>query len=264
MGVGARTRGDPVILAFDTSTALTSVAVVDAGDVVAERLELDARRHAEVLAPLLESILAETRVDRASISAIACGVGPGPYTGLRVGIATARALGLAWDRPVLGLCSLDALAAAAAGTATTAFAVASDARRREVYWAAYGQDGTRVLGPLVSRPGDIDNRFRSGPWFGQGAVDHRSDLGPVLVDTAEALSALRFPHASWIARCVEDLLHVDEPSSTPGLELSAHGGDGSATAEALAGLALLPPVPLYLRRPDAAEAAHRSASGGVT
>ena len=244
-----------MIVAFDTSTALTSVALVDAGEVVAERLELDARRHAEVLAPMLESILVETGLDRTKVSAVACGVGPGPYTGLRVGIATARALALAWNRPVVGLCSLDAIAAAAALDELGPFAVASDARRREVYWAAYAQDGPRTLGPLVSRPGDIDERYRSGLWVGQGAVDHRSDLGTVLVDEADAVAGVRFPRASWIARCVEVLLDRGPLASSSSLELSAHGGDGSATASALVSRRLLAPEPLYLRRPDAVASA---------
>ena len=98
-----------MILAFDTSTALTSVAVIDAGQVVSERVHLDARRHAEVLAPMLSDVL--PGLDRYGVTAVACGVGPGPYTGLRVGIASALAMGAAWSIPVHGLCSLDALAA---------------------------------------------------------------------------------------------------------------------------------------------------------
>ena len=92
-----------MILAFDTSSALTSVAVVDGDEVVAEASHLDARRHAEVMSPLLVTVIAG--IDRARIDAIACGVGPGPYTGLRVGIATALAVGLAWEIPVHGICS---------------------------------------------------------------------------------------------------------------------------------------------------------------
>ena len=145
-----------MILAVDTSSALTSVAVVDGQRVVVEASHLDARRHAEVLAPLLADVVAG--IDPASIDAIACGVGPGPYTGLRVGIATALAVGVAWQVPVHGICSLDAVAAAALDHVPRAdgLSVALDARRKEVYWARYSADGQRLEGPRVAAPDAID------------------------------------------------------------------------------------------------------------
>src|SRR4051812_8093856 len=108
MGMGDRRLALPVILAIDTSTELTSVAVVDQATVIGERSHLDARQHAEVLAPMVRDLLADSATAPGDIHAIAVGVGPGPYTGLRVGIATAQALGQAWRVPVHGLCSLDA------------------------------------------------------------------------------------------------------------------------------------------------------------
>lgn len=211
-----------MILAIDTSTALTSVAVVDA-QLVIERAHEDARRHAEVVAPLLAEVIAQ--IDVADVRLIACGVGPGPYTGLRVGIATAIALGVAWGIPVVGVCSLDALAAQAQATRAEEVTVASDARRSEAYWARYSAAGDRVEGPRVSPRADVP-----------------VDLGQ--------------PRAEWIARVAAR--HADAAVATAALRadvaelpLDAHGQDTGASAAALAGAVLLPPRPIYLRRPDA-------------
>lgn len=240
-----------MILAFDTSTALTSAALVDGSRVVAERAELDSRRHAEVQAPLLRQVLADAGGDISSVTAIACGVGPGPYTGLRVGIATARALGLAWGLPVIGVCSLDAIAEAAIDAGVPgAFAVAADARRREVYWATYDSRGDRVDGPLVTRPADIPAAARELAWCGQGATAHAETLGPSTVAGAVASSSLLYPHAAWLGRRVARLLAAGVTVTPATPTLAAHGDEGAGTAEALAGAALLPPEPLYLRRPD--------------
>lgn len=212
-----------MILGLDTSTALTSVAVVaDDGTLVAERRHLDPRRHAEAMAPLLAEVLAET--DVSAIRAIACGVGPGPYTGLRVAIATGIALGAAWDVPVHGLCSLDAVAAEQRALAPgLAVVVATDARRSEAYWASYGADGARVEGPRVS-------------------------------PRAEVAAELSLPDAAWVARRVGELLAAGSAAPDDDVALDAHGEDTGATARALAGAGLLRPRPLYLRRPDAVAA----------
>lgn len=258
-----------MIVAFDTSTALTSVAVVDGERVLAAAEHLDARRHAEVLAPMLREVL-----DRAGVSGrggdvglIACGVGPGPYTGLRVGISSALALGAAWGRPVLGLCSLDAIAAAALvleeppptgpdGSGADIL-VATDARRKEVYWARYARDGRRLAGPLVSRPGEIDPALRAGSWFGHGATAHADSFGVhprAAVADGDPASALLYPHAAWVARRVDALVRSGATVTSGDVPLDAHGDDGSSTSDALLGADLLPPVPLYLRRPDAVPA----------
>jgi tRNA threonylcarbamoyl adenosine modification protein YeaZ len=195
-------------------------------------------------------------LDTSRVAAVACGVGPGPYTGLRVGIASALAVGAAWGLPVMGLCSLDAVAAAA-GTRSGPFGVAADARRSEVYWAWYASDGSRTLGPLVSRPDEIDDELRRGPWLGGGALAHRDLLDIDPRADGEADGGLVFPHASWVGRRVGDLRTRGTVIADDIATLSAHGGDGSPTSNALSGAALLPPRPLYLRRPDAIEVAAR-------
>jgi tRNA threonylcarbamoyladenosine biosynthesis protein TsaB len=243
-----------MILALDTSSALTSVALVDGQRVVADAFHLDARRHAEVLAPLLADVIAG--IEPTCIDAIACGVGPGPYTGLRVGIATGLAVGIAWQVPVHGICSLDAVAAAALylEPAADGLCVALDARRKEVYWARYSADGVRLEGPRVGTPASLDPDLRAGAWAGNGAALHAEAFGTVLAAARDDESGAGYPQAAWIGRRAAALLAAGATESLSPATLDAHGEDSGATAHALDGATLLPPRPLYLRRPDAVAA----------
>ncbi|MFC6708093.1 tRNA (adenosine(37)-N6)-threonylcarbamoyltransferase complex dimerization subunit type 1 TsaB [Flexivirga alba] len=120
-----------LLLALDTATSAVTVALHDGAQVIAEESLVDSRRHAETLTPMISSVVAGAGRSPADLTAVAVGVGPGPFTGLRVGLATATTLGLALDLPVYGVCSLDALAyAAAVRGAPAEFVVASDARRK--------------------------------------------------------------------------------------------------------------------------------------
>jgi len=239
-----------MILGIDTSTALTSVALLDHEHVIAQESHWDPRRHAEIIGPMLAKVLATT--DRSLVSRVVCGVGPGPYTGLRVGIAVARAVGLAWEIPVVGVCSLDAIAAAAAADGRFGdVLVATDARRSEVYWASYDASGTRTDGPRVEAAEEIE---APGSWLGYGSLLH-GRLDESLIALAPT-SPLLSPTGEWVAR----LGRQGEASTAP-VDLSVHGGDGSSTAEYLRGRIVLVPEPLYLRRPDAI--AHHSVATGV-
>ncbi len=150
----ARSRSlGPVLLAFDTATAQVTVALHDGDRVVAEFAAGEAMRHGEMLAPGIADVLARAGAISQDVTAIAVGVGPGPFTGLRVGLVTARTMGLALGVPVYGVCSLDVLAAEAIDPGLDDFVVATDARRKEVYLAAYAR---RQQGPRPARgaPGD--------------------------------------------------------------------------------------------------------------
>jgi tRNA threonylcarbamoyl adenosine modification protein YeaZ len=145
-----------LLLAFDTATPAVTVALHDGTHVLAETTTVDARRHGELLASSIDAVLAEAGAGRLDITAAAAGTGPGPYTGLRVGLVTARVLGSALSVPVYGLSTLDVIAAdAAAAAGGREFIVATDARRREVYWARYDAAGGRLDGPAVGLPADV-------------------------------------------------------------------------------------------------------------
>jgi len=138
------------ILAIDTSTELTSIALVDSGTVISMASHTDARGHVEAIGALFT----ELELDLSSLpDLIACGVGPGPYTGLRVGIAFAQGLSAAWSVPVVGVCSLDAVANAIIRqelvSPSDEFIAATDARRKEYYWAKFDSGGKRLSGPNV-------------------------------------------------------------------------------------------------------------------
>jgi tRNA threonylcarbamoyl adenosine modification protein YeaZ len=148
-----------LLLAFDTSTPAVTVALSTG----ASYAEVAANRHGELLAPGIERVLRDAGVTPNDLGGVVVGLGPGPFTGLRVGVVTARVLSHALGIPAYGACSLDALAA-------PSVAVVTDARRREVYWAAYDATGARTHGPAVDKPdavaatlGDLQIKRVRGP-----------------------------------------------------------------------------------------------------
>ena len=150
-------------LGIDTSTDVR-VGLADETGILASRAITDSRAHAEQLMPLVNAALAEAGRTLADVGLIVVGVGPGPFTGLRVGVVTAQTLGFALGVGVRGVCSLDAVAAGhAAGYADGEFLAVSDARRREVYWARYTADGRRVDGPAVSPASELPELPVVGP-----------------------------------------------------------------------------------------------------
>lgn len=212
-----------LVLALDTATPASTAAVADVGDDglrgLAERRTVDARAHGELLAPQIRATLDEAGVRVTQLAAIVAGVGPGPFTGLRVGLVTAAAMGQALGIPTYGVCSLDALGKAAGPGRVL---VATDARRREVYHATYA-DGVRVTGPDVAVPADVAVHVDRA--VGEGAVRY-SDVFGVPID-----GAVLYP---------------------PGVALVALAAD-----RVRARAASEPLTPLYLRRPDAVASAAR-------
>ncbi|WP_049581079.1 tRNA (adenosine(37)-N6)-threonylcarbamoyltransferase complex dimerization subunit type 1 TsaB [Streptomyces sp. SBT349] len=210
-----------LLLALDTATPAVTVALhetaPEAGGALAVAEAVDARRHGELLLPAVDRVLAEAGRALAEVDAVVVGTGPGPYTGLRVGLATAAALGAARSIPVHGVGTLDALAYATG--LDEPFVVATDARRKEVYWARYADARTRVAGPAVDRPAEIAAEVAGLPAAGAGA--------------------LLYPEAFTGAR--EDL-----PAHASAAALAALAGERLAAGEELPG-----PTPQYLRRPDA-------------
>ncbi|NGO75808.1 tRNA (adenosine(37)-N6)-threonylcarbamoyltransferase complex dimerization subunit type 1 TsaB [Streptomyces sp. YC504] len=204
-----------LLLALDTATPAVTAALHDGRTVLAESGGVDARRHGELLLPAVDRVLAEAGVKLDAVTEIVVGTGPGPYTGLRVGLMTAMTFGSALGIPVHGLCTLDGLAYASGLEGE--FVVATDARRKEVYWARYNGSRTRVTDPAVDRPADIAEQVVGLPAVGAGA--------------------LLYPDTFPDARTPE---HVSA------------GALAALAAEKLAaGEELTDPRPLYLRRPDA-------------
>ncbi len=144
-----------LVLALDTATPAVTAGVVRREGatctVLAQQVTVDARAHAERLTPNVLAALADAAVTMADLDAVVVGCGPGPFTGLRAGMATAAAYGHALGIPVHGVCSLDAIGVLTTGDVL----VVTDARRREVYWARY-RDGVRTDGPAVNAPADVD------------------------------------------------------------------------------------------------------------
>ena len=205
-----------LVLGFDTSTPAVSVALHDGERVISAAFAVDARRHSELLAPMIAKVMADAGVARGDLGAIAVGVGPGPYTGLRVGLVTARVLGSVLGLPTGGVCSLDVIAAAASAGPGREFLVATDARRKEVYWARYDAAARRVAGPAVGQAGSIPGAADLAV-AGAGGQLYREAFGEVIGPA--------YPDAGVLCGIVA-------------------GRSGAP---------LLAAEPLYLRRPDARE-----------
>jgi tRNA threonylcarbamoyl adenosine modification protein YeaZ len=144
-----------LVLTLDTATPAVTAGIVrrvgERLEVLAQHVTVDARAHAERLTPNVLAALADAGIGMTDLDAVVVGCGPGPFTGLRVGMATAAAYGHALEIPVHGVCSLDAIGVQTSGDTL----VVTDARRREIYWARY-RDGIRVEGPAVDAPADVD------------------------------------------------------------------------------------------------------------
>jgi tRNA threonylcarbamoyl adenosine modification protein YeaZ len=151
-----------VVLALDTSTVV-NVGLAQGERVLATATVADKMAHAERLMPLISDCLDDAGVPLGDLDRLVVGLGPGPFTGLRVGVATAQVLSYVLKLELHGVCSLDIFAAQFAGASSGDFIVATDARRREVYWAAYGADGVRLGEPSVSRPSDVPQLPTIGP-----------------------------------------------------------------------------------------------------
>ncbi|MCU1678579.1 MAG: tRNA N6-adenosine(37)-N6-threonylcarbamoyltransferase complex dimerization subunit TsaB [Frankiales bacterium] len=208
-----------LLLAFDTSTPAVTVALRDEDHLLAQSMDVDARRHGELLAPAIARVLAAADAVPRDITAIAVGAGPGPYTGLRVGLVTAATLSDALGVPAYPVCSLDVLAAGQDGPVL----VATDARRREVYWAAYDASGARVAGPSVDRPAVVRewlDAHHGFSVFGDGALLYAEEF-----PDNEIAEHPRYPAASALAQI--------------------------ALSDAASGAQPEPLTPIYLRRPDA-------------
>lgn len=217
------------LLALDTSTSAVTAALVEDAVVLASATRVDARRHTELLMPLVAEVFERAGATRDSIDGIAAGVGPGPFTSLRVGVVAAATLGLALEKPTYGICSLDAIARSVLDGPKPPqdFLVATDARRKEVYWARY-VDGERHDEPSVDRPAELPGNLRGLAAAGRGPVLYPDAFADALDPTDVDAGAL----------------------GLVALDRITQGGE------------ILPLQPLYLRQPDAVPSAGQKSALG--
>jgi tRNA threonylcarbamoyladenosine biosynthesis protein TsaB len=243
-----------LVLGFDTATPAVSVALHDGERVISAAGAVDARRHAELLTPMIAKVMADAGVARGDLGAIAVGVGPGPYTGLRVGVVTARVLGSVLGLPVPGVCSLDIMAASVGPGRE--FLVATDARRKEVYWARYDAAGRRVAGPAVGQASSIPEAAGL-PVAGAGGQLYPEAFAEVIGPAYPDAGTLCGLVARFLAASAALPSSAAPSLSAPSLSapsLSAPSLSAPSSAAQLSSLPpLLPAEPLYLRRPDARE-----------
>lgn len=220
--------GGVLLLTLDTSTPAVTAALsrlVGPAEVatLASRTEVATNRHGELLAPMIESVLSEASAEPGDLTAIGVGLGPGPFTGLRVGIMTAAAMGDALGIPAYGACSLDVIASVLP-RGEHSYAVLTDARRRQVYWAAYDETGSRVVGPDIAAPSVLAGQLtgRVTHLVGAGALAYREHFDgftvieqPVYPDAA-AIGPL-LAAKIWSGSAGDDLtpLYLRRPDATP-------------------------------------------------
>lgn len=242
-----------LLLAFDTATPAVTAALHDGERILAESTTVDPRRHGELLLPAIDRVLRLAGRTRAELTAVVVGTGPGPYTGLRVGLVTAAALSDALDLSVYGLCTLDGMAHAALGAGMSGpFVVATDARRKEVYWARYDEPKAngpgraagllptgateyaptlRLDGPAVDRPAEMPEEIAVLPSVGAGATLYRDDA-----------------RNGWGTNAVGAEDGMPQRQSAAALADLAAGMLRTSGAQHPG---FLQPLPLYLRRPHA-------------
>ncbi|MGP5524615.1 tRNA (adenosine(37)-N6)-threonylcarbamoyltransferase complex dimerization subunit type 1 TsaB [Glutamicibacter arilaitensis] len=203
----------PNYLAIDTS-ANASVALVDktTGSVVDQRISSKGNDQTETLSAYVKELLDAHGQKGQDLAGIIVGVGPGPFTGLRVGLVAARTFGFVWQIPVYGVMSLHALAEQVldAGQVPAEFVVASDARRKEVYWARYDQDGTIVDGPHVSAASALP----ALPIYGVGAGIYAEQLRDAGAEPQEESFDWIADAANLVQRGMRDLVAGKDLSDT--------------------------------------------------
>jgi len=223
------------VLALDTATAACSVAVWRAGAVVAGRFEILHRGHAENLMPMIEAVMREAEIEPDALDLIAVTIGPGAFTGLRIGLAAARGLALATGAACMGLTTTEVMAAAVAETESGAPIVAAlDTKRGDYYVQVFDATGAAACEAAVVAADGLAAFVASGA----SAVAPMRLAGDVQDALASALDAAGI-----------------ETETTPVTAPDARVAARLAAGRWAPGMTLTPPAPLYLRRPDATPAA---------
>lgn len=220
--------GQRPVLAIDTALGACSAAVYDAGlgeTLAAQSVTMD-RGHAEAIIPMIARVMRDSRVDFEDLDRVVTTIGPGSFTGLRVGISAARGVGLACNKPVVGVSTLDALAAPfIKDTETVPIVAAIDARHGNFYLQMLGAGGRKLISPRV--------------------MDMAETIRSVAIGIVRIIgSGANLIAGQWPSPAIPAPLLVDARTS-PDIVWVARLG-------AKADPATSPPRPLYLRAPDAA------------
>jgi tRNA threonylcarbamoyl adenosine modification protein YeaZ len=224
-------KGPTNILAIDTSTNRIAVALLQFGKPPTVAIKDDGLRHAEYAAELIKQVIKDSGLMLQELGGIVCGIGPGPFTGLRVGIISAQSISFALNIPVFGICSHDAIAFEyAQKNPNQDVTVITDARRKEVYWTRY-QGIKRITTPIVSKLEEVSNK---------GVKLLHQPLDPVSLANV----------------AIEAMNRTEKRVEIKSFATDSAQGDGSVVA--LPNQVLLPPIPLYLRKPDALTLAERA------
>jgi tRNA threonylcarbamoyladenosine biosynthesis protein TsaB len=218
-----------IVLAFDTAQGALSAALRDEEGELASLFEERTRGHAEALMPMLETVLAEAALGFADLDALAVTIGPGTFTGLRVGLAAARGLALARELPLVGVTTLEAVAAPVGIGADEAVVATFDARREEIYLQAFEKDLAPLTVPLLAGL--------------EAAPSHLPDMPLVLAGTGVALLAERL-EASGRTYRVADARPQPDAGIIAALAMTRLAAGGLDAFR-------VPPAPLYIRAPDA-------------
>jgi tRNA threonylcarbamoyladenosine biosynthesis protein TsaB len=210
---------EPIFLAIDTSTEQISVAIVQGENLLAEKSQIDPLRHAELASSFIAECLTKAHLSPVEVDIFICGIGPGPFTGLRVGIITAKIMAMVNQKPIYGICSHDAIALD--GPKDQNFTVITDARRKEVYATKY-LNNQRQDTPLVKKRELI--------------------LDEVVIEN-------QYPLAKNLVKQAQIALAQNQTLSVESFILDDAENDGAKVQ--LPTDILLPAIPLYLRIPDA-------------
>lgn len=223
-----------IVLGVDTGGAACSAAIWRDGATVAAEIREMARGHAERLVPMILDLCARAEIRPRDIDLYGVTVGPGAFTGLRIGLATVAGMALASGRPIVGVGSFDAFAAmtTAEERVGRTLLVAIDSRRTEMFVRTFREDLTPLSDPAWASPGELAGRLPPGPLLVAG------DAAPAALTGLAARDAVAARGTGQI-----------DPALVAAL---------AARDEAKAGL--LPPEPFYLRPPDAIPAAERAAA----
>jgi tRNA threonylcarbamoyladenosine biosynthesis protein TsaB len=223
-----------MILGIETAVEHVGVALGDHRGIRAHSMLASDRRHAESLTPMIDFVMKQAEIDMSALSAVAVDIGPGLFTGMRVGMAAAQSIAWALELPMVGICSLDAVAMNV-DWSDQLVAASLDARRGEVYWALYrmrgiGAEPQRITEPVVTSPDDLAIHLAD-------RADEVVCVGSGFTRHAEMFSALTWAHIAGPS--------VDMPTAVNVVHLASHriAADDTVTAGAI--------EPMYLRAPDA-------------